>query len=40
MAAMGDAEIAFVGDKKVTWKVVKKKEYVVKASESRQMRIG
>jgi len=40
MAAMGDAEVAFVGDKKVTWKTICKNEYMVKASSSRQMRIG
>ena len=39
MAEMKDAELAFVGEHKITWKVVKRKEYVVKASESRQLRI-
>lgn len=40
MALMKDAEIAFVGDKKVTWKVQEKREYTVKASSTRVMRIG
>lgn len=38
-AEMKDAEVAYIGEHKVTWKVVRKKEYVVKASESRQLRI-
>jgi putative phage-type endonuclease len=40
MSIMGDAEVAFVGDKKVTWKVQNKKEYTVKASCTRVLRIG
>jgi putative phage-type endonuclease len=40
MALMKDAEIAFVGDKKVTWKLQEKREYTVKASSTRVMRIG
>lgn len=40
MAAMGDSEVAFIGEHKVTWKTVNKKEYVVKASSFRQLRIG
>jgi len=38
-AKMGDAEIALCGDKKITWKEVFRKEYIVKASSSRQFRI-
>jgi putative phage-type endonuclease len=40
MVLMKDAEIAFVGDKKVTWKLQERKEYTVKASSTRVMRIG
>jgi putative phage-type endonuclease len=40
MAAMKDSEIAFVGDKKVTWKTQNKASYVVQASSTRVMRIG
>lgn len=39
MAAMGESEIAIVGDKKVTWKTVERKGFYVKPSSSRQMRI-
>ncbi|WP_051331004.1 YqaJ viral recombinase family protein [Aneurinibacillus terranovensis] len=39
MAEMKDAEIAFVGEKKVTWKVVTKKGYFVQPSANRQLRI-
>lgn len=38
-AKMGDAEIAICGDRKITWKEVFRKEYIVKASSSRQFRI-
>lgn len=37
---MGDAEIAICGNKKITWKEVFRKEYIVKASSSRQFRIS
>jgi predicted phage-related endonuclease len=40
MAQMKDAELAWVGDKKVTWKTQERKEYTVKASSLRVMRIG
>jgi putative phage-type endonuclease len=40
MAAMKDSEIAFVEDKKVTWKTQNKAEYTVQASSTRVMRIG
>jgi putative phage-type endonuclease len=40
MAAMKDSEIAFVGDKKVTWKTQNKASYTVQASSTRVMRIG
>lgn len=39
MAEMGTAETAIVGNKKVTWKMVERKEYTVAASVSRQFRI-
>lgn len=39
MAEMGSADTAMVGKKKVTWKMVERKEYVVQASCSRQLRI-
>ena len=39
MAAMGDAELAMVGDRKVTWKTVSRKGFTVKPSSSRQLRI-
>ena len=39
-AKMGNAEIALCGDKKLTWKEVIKKEYIVEASSSRQFRIS
>jgi len=37
---MGTAEVAICGDKKITWKEVIKKEYIVKESRSRQLRIS
>jgi putative phage-type endonuclease len=40
MSAMKDKEIAYIGDKKITWKLQNKKEFVVKASSTRVMRIG
>jgi putative phage-type endonuclease len=40
MAEMKDSEIAFVGDKKVTWKTQNKASYTVQASSTRVMRIG
>ena len=40
MAAMGDAELAWIGDKKVTWKTQHRKGYTVEPSSSRVMRIG
>jgi len=39
MAAMGDAEVAMVGEHKITWKTVEKKGYEVKPSKSRQLRV-
>ena len=39
-AKMGNAEIALCGEKKLTWKEVFRKEYIVKASSSRQFRIS
>ena len=39
MAAMGDAEVAMVGEHKITWKTVEKKGYEVKPSVSRQLRV-
>jgi len=39
-AQMGNAEIAICGEKKLTWKEVFRKEYIVKASSSRQFRIS
>jgi putative phage-type endonuclease len=39
-AVMKDAEIALCGDKKITWKEVVKKEYVVKASKYRMFKIS
>ena len=39
MAAMGEAEMAMVGGKKVTWKTINKKGFYVKPSSSRQLRI-
>lgn len=39
MAAMGEAKVAIVGDKKVVWKTIEKKGYYVKPSSSRQLRI-
>lgn len=40
MSAMGNNELALVGDKKITWKTVEKKEYTVKATSYRSLRIG
>ena len=40
MAALGDAEIAFVGDKKVTWKTQAGCTYQVKREPTRILRIG
>ncbi len=39
MAAMGESEVAIVGDRKVTWKTVSRKGFTVKPSSSRQLRI-
>ncbi|MFA7180828.1 MAG: YqaJ viral recombinase family protein [Bacteroidales bacterium] len=39
MAAMGESEVAMVGDRKVTWKTVSRKGFTVKPSSSRQLRI-
>lgn len=39
MLLMGDAEIATIGDHKVTWKTISKEGYYVKPSTSRQLRI-
>ena len=39
-AKMGTAEIALCGDKKITWKEVIKKEYIVKASKYRMFKIS
>ena len=40
MAAMGDAEIAFIGDKKVSWKMQAGSTYQVTREPQRVMRIG
>jgi putative phage-type endonuclease len=37
---MKDAEVALCGDKKITWKEVIKKEYIVKASKYRMLKIS
>ena len=37
---MGNAEVAICGDRKITWKEVIRKEYIVKESRSRQFRIS
>jgi len=39
MAAMGESEVAMVGDRKVIWKTINKKGFFVKPSSSRQLRI-
>ena len=39
MAEMKDAEVALIGDKKVTWKIVERKGFVVEPSSSRQFRV-
>ncbi len=39
MAALGTAEVGVVGTNRVTWKTVERKEHMVKASSSRQLRV-
>lgn len=39
MAAMGESEVAVVGDKKVTWRTINRKGFYVEPSSSRQLRI-
>jgi putative phage-type endonuclease len=38
-AMLGDAETGIIGDRKVTWKTITRKEHVVKASTFRQLKI-
>ncbi len=38
-ALLGDAETGIIGDRKVTWKTITRKEHVVKASTFRQLKI-
>jgi putative phage-type endonuclease len=40
MQNMGTAEVAYIGDKKVTWKTVNRKGYEVKPTSYRSLRIG
>jgi putative phage-type endonuclease len=40
MQAMGEAEIAFIGNKKITWKTTERKGYTVQPTSFRAMRIN
>lgn len=40
MQEMGEAEIAYIGEKKITWKTINRKGYEVKPSSFRMLRIG